>query len=81
MKISGYARKPHSNDLLVMKEVTMSGTPSTLRIIAKFLAEAADRIERKPQLFDHIHINESHSEWPDKWPDIIAAPLRDPPPR
>jgi hypothetical protein len=74
MKAYGYAKKTISDKgLLEMGEVTFTGSPSSIREIARFLMAAADEIEKHQGRFDHAHMGEGCESWLDEWPDIIVA--------
>jgi hypothetical protein len=74
MKVYGYAKRTISDKgLLEMREVTFTGSSSSLREIARFLMTTADEMERHQGRFDHAHIGAVCESWLDKWPDIIVA--------
>ena len=74
MKAYGYAkRKVSDKGLLEMREVTFTGSSSSIREIARFLIATADEMEKSQTQFDHAHISEVCESWLDKWPDIVVA--------
>jgi hypothetical protein len=74
MKAYGYAKRTASNKgLLEMREITLTGSPSSIREIARFLLTAAEQMEKQQGRFDHAHIGEVCDGWLDKWPDVIVA--------
>jgi hypothetical protein len=74
MKAHGYAKRQISpNGLLEMREITFSGSPKTMRDIARFLSQAADQMEKRRGAFGHMHIGEVCTEWLEKWPDVVVS--------
>lgn len=74
MKTHGYAKRQTSvPGLLEMREITFSGSPASMRDIARFLTQAADEMEKRRGGFSHLHIREICPEWLEKWPDVIVS--------
>ena len=74
MKAYGYEKKKVSGThLLELREVTLSGSPASLRDVARFLAKAAEEKEKRSARFNHMHIREVCPDWLEKWPDIIVS--------
>ena len=76
----GYPKREVSEHGLVeLSEVTLAGTPSELRRIAKFIAQCADEIDRSAAGFGHSHLQDEADlkrRWDDSATDIIVI-LRD----
>ena len=73
MRAVGRPKQKHSTSLIELKEVTLSGAPTTIRQVAQFLLAAADEKEQRRRHFDHRHISEVHEDWHEKWPDIMVG--------
>ncbi len=74
MELYGYAEKKLSKQgLLRMREVTVNASPELLRNIAKFLMDAADRLENKGDTFDHMHVDQSIKTWKRSWPQLVVV--------
>jgi hypothetical protein len=75
MKTYGYPVGEPLNPygLLKLKEVTFSASPETLRAIAGFLLQAAQEMEREGAHFDHLHIQDELSSWPEHSADIVVC--------
>ena len=74
MKAFGYAkRKASASGLMEMREVSFTGSPDTIRAVARFLASAADRMEQHGSAFWHEHFRDVSPEWQKEWPDIIVV--------
>ncbi len=75
MNVYGYAKEQVSHQgLLRMKEVTFACTPTEARAIAKFMSEAATRMEQRGEAFGHMHIDEVVKPWKRNWPQVIVTP-------
>jgi hypothetical protein len=79
MKPTAYGypkRKVSEHGLVELSEVTLAGTPSELRRIAKFIALCADEIDRSGAGFGHSHLQDESdlkSGWDDSATDIIVV--------
>lgn len=74
MKTYGYAKRQTSIlGLMEMKEITFSGSPSSIRNIAEFLTQAAEKMEKQRGGFSHMHIGEACPQWLETWPDVIVS--------
>jgi hypothetical protein len=77
MKAHGYAKRQITDrGLLEMREVTFSGSPASMREIARFLTQAADQMEKQRGKFSHVHIREICPDWLEKWPDVVVTTSR-----
>jgi hypothetical protein len=75
MNLYGYPKEQGSSQgLLRMKEVTSACTPAEARDIAKFMNEAATRMEQRGEAFGHMHIDEVVKPWKRSWPQVIVTP-------
>lgn len=75
MKAFGYpAGEPVNEDGLVeLNEVSFVANAETIRAVAQFLIEAADKMEVLGGSYDHLHLQDSCSSWKESWPDIIIC--------
>ncbi len=80
MKPAAYGypkRKASEHGLVELSEVTLAGTPSELRRIAKFIAHCAEEIERSGAGFGHSHLQDESDlkrDWDDSATDMIVVP-------
>jgi hypothetical protein len=55
MRAYGYKRKDCGNELLELRELTISANPAVLRRIAGFILRCAADIEQSPHAWSHEH--------------------------
>mgnify|MGYP000456994751 CR=1 FL=1 len=71
MKIFGYKGKDTETEgLMEMSDISFSSSPETLRVIAKFLNDAAAEIEEMGDEFGHLHLMDEWEGWEEGTPDI-----------
>jgi esterase/lipase len=74
MKAFGYQKRNVGDGLLEMSEVSFTGSPEEIRMIARFLESAAARMELHGTAFGHDHFRDIYPEyWKKDWPDFIVA--------
>ncbi|SFZ75360.1 Imm32 family immunity protein [Chitinimonas taiwanensis] len=75
MKAFAYpAGEPVNEDGLVeLNQVSFVASAETIRAVAQFLIEAADKMEMLGDNYDHLHLQDSRSSWKENWPDIIVC--------
>jgi len=61
MRLFGYEPSPSPPEEIVpsaLAEITLVATSTELRLMAKFLADCADEMDRMGPTFDHIHLGD-----------------------
>ncbi|MEM1212693.1 MAG: hypothetical protein AAGI68_10390 [Planctomycetota bacterium] len=71
--LAGSTKKHRGGEAMKLGEVSFTMPPNDLRVVAAFLADAADRIEKR-QLRSHAHIAEFDKTWDRRHPkyDVVV---------
>jgi len=54
------------------QEVVIQASPENLRLLANWLIEKADELEKRKHHFSHAHSKGEIDSWQEKWPDVIV---------
>ena len=57
---------------LTLREVTVSASPSELRVLAHFLSRCADEIDVYASRWEHEHLRDNWPEWKESDADVIV---------
>lgn len=78
MKAFGYRRDDDDAEQpLELREATLSASPKTLKVIAAFILQQAEAMERCGAKYDHAHLRDSWPGWRKHFADLIVArPIR-----
>ncbi|GDY26850.1 hypothetical protein [Agarivorans sp. Toyoura001] len=69
MKVYGYSKSIEGNSPLILSEITLSTNAKELREIAKFLEQAANKMDRNGSGFEHLHLSDFSTSI--EGPDLI----------
>lgn len=58
MRCYGYAHKSEDEKPMELGEITLAGTPATLRELARFLLLVAEKMEQHGDRFGHEHFED-----------------------
>lgn len=77
MLIHAHTRQPvGQHGFEVVDTLHVYASPDRLRLLARFLVEAASDLESKPD-FGHVHASDHFlNEWPDDAPEVIVLDPR-----
>lgn len=71
MKITGsHKHDVTTNGLIELDSIAIAANSSDLRVIATFLNDAANEMDKLGNAFDHIHLMDLWPQWQDNFPDI-----------
>jgi hypothetical protein len=59
--------------LIALRELSISADADTVRLIANFMMDAANEMDRLGKNFDHVHMQDGCSSWQETWPDIVIC--------
>ena len=71
MKLFGIASKSETEGAVELAEVTLVGSPNTLRAVARFLEWSAAQIEIHGSDFEHHHLQDFDESWQEEV-DVIT---------
>ncbi|CAM4134183.1 hypothetical protein [Roseateles saccharophilus] len=75
MRAFAYPKGGQINEhgLLELVEFSVSANPETIRVLAKFMLAAADKMESMGNRFGHLHAQDEIESWKDHWPDLVIC--------
>ena len=71
MRITGFKQADTELEgCMVLSDIGIAASASTLRALAAFLLNAAEQMEELGSDYDHVHLMDEWSGWQDGLPDI-----------
>lgn len=77
LKAYGVARFPNEPAITPCEDISIIGTPETLRSLGIFLLNCADKMASNGEKISeewHMHLRDSSKEWNEEMIDVIVCP-------